>query len=95
MSVRLLTEHHLEYLSIKGAAQARLRLHLSKGHIVGNHMSQLIYNCTQAGPPVEESESNNLLALKRYDLIICLMVTLNRQTDWTQILTGMIRILTV
>ena len=25
------------------AAQTRLSLHLSKGHIVGNHMSQLIF----------------------------------------------------
>ena len=45
MSVKLLTEHHLEFLSLKGAAQSRLSLHLSKGHIffVGNHMSRLIF----------------------------------------------------
>ena len=36
MSVKLLTEHHLE------AAQARLSLHLSKCHIVGNLMPRLI-----------------------------------------------------
>ena len=41
-SVKLLTEHHLEFLSLKKAAQARLSLHLSKCHIVGNHvMAQL------------------------------------------------------
>ena len=39
--VKLLTEHQLEFLSLKEAAQARLNLHLSKYHIVGNHMSQL------------------------------------------------------
>ena len=37
-----LTEHHLEFLSFKGAAKARLSLHLSKCGIVGNLMSQLI-----------------------------------------------------
>ena len=42
MIVKLLTEHHLEFLSLKKAAEARLSLHMSKCHIVGNHMSQLI-----------------------------------------------------
>ena len=42
MSVKLLTEHHLEFLSLKEAAQARLSLHLSKYHNVGNQMSWLI-----------------------------------------------------
>ena len=42
MIVKLLTEHHLEFLSVKRAIQARLSLHLSKCHIVGNHMSRLI-----------------------------------------------------
>ena len=34
MSVKLLTEHHLEFQSCKEAAQAHLSLHLSKCHIV-------------------------------------------------------------
>ena len=34
MTVMLLTEHHLEFLSLKGAAYACLSLHLSKCHIV-------------------------------------------------------------
>ena len=38
MSVKLLTEHLLEVLSLKEAAQARLSLHLSKCQIVGNLM---------------------------------------------------------
>ena len=42
MSDKLLTERHLEFLSIKEAAQARLSVHLSKYHIVGNHMLRLI-----------------------------------------------------
>ena len=47
MNVRLLTEHHLEFLSLKGAAQARLSLHLSKSHIVENHVLRLNYNMGQ------------------------------------------------
>ena len=43
MSVKLLTEHHMEFISLKEAAQARLSLHLSKWHIVGNHISLLYY----------------------------------------------------
>ena len=42
MSVKLLTEQNLEFLSLKEAAQARLSLHLSKYHIVENDMSRLI-----------------------------------------------------
>ena len=38
MSVKLLTEHH----SLNEATQARLSLHVSKCHIVGNLMSRLI-----------------------------------------------------
>ena len=38
MTVKLLTEQHLEFLSLKKeAAQASLSLHLSKYLIVGNH----------------------------------------------------------
>ena len=43
MSVKLLIEKKMEFLSLKGASQARLRLHLLKYHIVGNHMSLLIF----------------------------------------------------
>ena len=38
MTVKLLTERNLKFLSVKGAVQARLNLHLSKCHIVGNLM---------------------------------------------------------
>ena len=35
--VKLLTEHHLEFLSLKGGCiQAHLSLHMSKCHIFGN-----------------------------------------------------------
>ena len=40
--LRLLTKHYLEFISLKEAAQARLSLHMSNCHIVGNHMSLLI-----------------------------------------------------
>ena len=43
MIVKLLTEHHLESLSLKEAAQVRPSLHMSKCHIVGNLMDWLIY----------------------------------------------------
>ena len=45
MNIKLLTEHHLEFLSFKGIAQACLSLFMSKCHIVGNHMSRLICIC--------------------------------------------------
>ena len=49
MSISLLTEHYLECLSLKGAAQACLNLLMSKCHIVWNHLLRLknmwkIYN---------------------------------------------------
>ena len=44
MIVKPLTEHHLEFLSLKKAAQARLSLHLLKYHVVGNHMAWLSHH---------------------------------------------------
>ena len=44
MTLKLLTEHHLEFLSLKKvAAKARVSLHFSKCHIVENHVSRLNY----------------------------------------------------
>ena len=48
MTVKLLTEHHLEFLCLKGGCRARLSIHLSKCHINGNHMSQLKFGITRA-----------------------------------------------
>ena len=42
MIVKLLTEHHLDFLSLKEAAEARPSLHMSKCHIVGNHVPWII-----------------------------------------------------
>ena len=44
MIIELLTEHHLEFLSLKGAAEAHPSLHLSKCQIVGNLMHWLKFN---------------------------------------------------
>ena len=45
MTVKLLTEHHFGFRSLKEAAQVHLSQHLSKCRIVGNNMSRLIYTC--------------------------------------------------
>ena len=50
MNIKLLAEHNSEFLSLKGGCKAPLCLHLSKHHIVGNHMSRLIFpppQCSQ------------------------------------------------
>ena len=44
MIVKLLIVHHLEFLSLKEAAEARPSLHMSKCHIVGNHMHWLNFH---------------------------------------------------
>ena len=41
----LCVEHLFEFLCLTGGAQARLILHLSKCHIVGNHVSRLKCSC--------------------------------------------------
>ena len=43
MIVKLLTEHYLEFLSLKGGCKGRPSLHMSKFHIVGNLMHWLLY----------------------------------------------------
>ena len=50
MLVKLLTEHHLEFLSLKEATQACPSLHLSKCHIVGYHVRRLILVCASGFP---------------------------------------------
>ena len=48
MIVKLLTEHHLEFLSLKGGCKGSSESTLSKCHIVGNHMQRLIYIILEA-----------------------------------------------
>ena len=43
MTVKLLTEQHLEFQASKEAAEARPSLHMSKCHIVENLLHWLIY----------------------------------------------------
>ena len=43
MSVKLLTEHHLEFLSFIGGCTGSSESTLVKCHIVGNHVSWLNY----------------------------------------------------
>ena len=43
LSVKLLTEHHLEFLSLKGDCTDSSESSLVKMHIVENHMSRLNY----------------------------------------------------
>ena len=50
MSVKLLTERHLEFLSLKEAAQARLSLHLSKYHICWkSHVATQMFSVHEIG----------------------------------------------
>ena len=44
MIVKLLNEHHLEFLSLKGGCTSSSESTYVKYHIVGNHMSRLICN---------------------------------------------------
>ena len=42
MNVKLLNEHHLEFLSLKGDSKVSSESTLVKSHFVVNHMSRLI-----------------------------------------------------
>ena len=52
MTVKLLPEQHLEFISSKDAAQAGLCVHFLKCLIVGNHMSQPIFLTVHRAVPV-------------------------------------------
>ena len=41
LNIKLLTEHHLEFLSLKGGFTGSSEFTMSKCHIVENHMSRL------------------------------------------------------
>ena len=63
MTVKLLTEPYLRFLSLKEAAQAHQNLHLSKYHIVGNHMG-LVATKSVVGVSVKR-DSNQSRQLQR------------------------------
>ena len=50
MSVKLLTEHHLELLSLKGGYTGSSESTIVKCHIVGNHVSRLNYEHDEEMP---------------------------------------------
>ena len=54
MSVKLLTEPHLEFLSLKGGCRGSSESTRVKKHIVGNHMTRLNY--------FSSNSSNNTLS---------------------------------
>ena len=47
MTIKLLSEHHTVFLSLKRGCKACQSLHLLKCHIVGNNMSRLILSCLE------------------------------------------------
>ena len=49
LSVKLLSEHYLEFLTLKRGLKVCLSLHLSKCQIVGNHMPRLLSRLPLAG----------------------------------------------
>ena len=65
MIVKLLVEHHLEFLSLKEAAEARPSLHLSKCQIVGNLMHWLIFKFADKG-----NQDNQLQNWTRLDNLL-------------------------
>ena len=70
MRVNLLTEYHLEFLSLKEGCTGLSELHLSKYYIVGNHMSLLNYGISNkisyAG---SKNVINNLRKAKPYHVV--------------------------
>ena len=65
MSVKLLAEHHLEFLSLKGDCKGSSESNLSKRHIVGNYMTWLnLYqsdSCPLYGTSVNSTEADTTL----------------------------------
>ena len=53
MIVKLLTEHHFEFLSLKGGSTGLYESIHVKSHIVGNHMLRLIL-CSSSSSEVSD-----------------------------------------
>ena len=77
MTVRLLTKHYLEFLSLKGASQARMSLHLSKYNIVRNHMTRLKLCLPRHSMVKSQSVSLDLLTLIIYNNIYQYLLVYN------------------
>ena len=89
MSVKLLTKHHLEFLLLKGGCTglSESTLHLSKCHIVGNHMSRLNYVVGTQKNRLNETvllstqtyvKTNRLACLTQNTQLIRLAIRVNR-----------------
>ena len=50
MVVKILTEHNLEFLSLKGGCRGHLSPHMSKCHVVGNLMHWFIWITLYCNP---------------------------------------------
>ena len=74
-SVKLLAKQHLDFLSLKEAAEAVQSLHLSNDHIVGNHMSWLSSSCTGNMP-------FTLLVLKCFFAFFLIAFIFTTAGDW-------------
>ena len=65
MSVKLLTEHHLQFLSLKGGCIGSPEsTHMSKCHIVGNHMSPLILKMLKKAKSKKGYQQKQLIQLR-------------------------------
>ena len=73
LTFKLLTEHHLEFLSLKGAVQARLSLWMSKCHIVGNLTSWLIYMGVKKNRLIENPQHMIWLRMSKLIFIYTLL----------------------
>ena len=62
MSVKLLTERHLEFLSLKGGCTGSPESTMSKCHIIGNHISLLKNKCHNHRQTHKETEKTNTTA---------------------------------
>ena len=65
MVVKLLTEHHFEFLSLKGGCRGSSESTMSKCHFVGNLMPRLKYESDEVG-------RDSLLVLHTYHPVIIL-----------------------
>ena len=72
MTVKLLTEHMMELLSLAGGCTTNLSLQFSKYHIVGIHMSQLILNTIISRIPVfvDMAYTKLLISFKYQQIVI-------------------------
>ena len=69
MNIKLLTEHHLKFVSLKGGCTCSFESILVKCHIVGNHVSQLI--CVYLSYDV--ASGSEIMACNKVDkpLVVC------------------------